>query len=137
MSELSRITGEQLRAARAFARLDQAQVARRSGLSLETIKRLEAMHGPVGATLPTLEALVAAFRKSGVTFTFSPDGGLGVRGVPSPRGKPAPEPVEARMAALAEELQGLLDRTAAIVPSRPKRSQRASADIPWRKRRPG
>ena len=35
------LTGEQIRAARALGRIEQAELAKRSGLSLETIKRLE------------------------------------------------------------------------------------------------
>lgn len=72
------LTGEQIRAARALARIEQAELARRSSLSLETIKRLERIRGPVDANVRTLNAIFAAFEAIGVFFEGSADGGVGV-----------------------------------------------------------
>lgn len=67
------ISGEQIRAARAIVRIDQVELARLTRLSLETIKRLEGIRGPVQANLSTLRAIEDAFRRIGVTFKSSDD----------------------------------------------------------------
>ncbi len=72
------LTGEQIRAARALARIDQSELARRCSLSLETIKRLERIRGPVGANSRTLQALFEAFSAMGIAFDSCEDGGVGV-----------------------------------------------------------
>lgn len=77
-SSLSALTGEQIRAGRALARIDQSELARRCGLSLETIKRLERIRGPVDANSRTLRALVEVFSIMGVAFDSCEDGGMGV-----------------------------------------------------------
>ncbi|WP_193539996.1 BLUF domain-containing protein [Phenylobacterium soli] len=71
------LTGEQIRAARALGRLEQAELARRSGLSLETIKRLERIRGPVDANSRTLNAISEAFQLMGIQFESGE--GVGVR----------------------------------------------------------
>ncbi|MGA8498599.1 MAG: helix-turn-helix transcriptional regulator [Xanthobacteraceae bacterium] len=43
------MTGEQLRAARAMVRWDQEELAQRANVSVKTIKRLEAVSGPLDA----------------------------------------------------------------------------------------
>lgn len=75
---LSPLSGEQIRAGRALTRIDQADLAKRCGLSLETIKRLEGIRGPVGANSRTLQALLAAFASMGISFERDEDGGEGV-----------------------------------------------------------
>lgn len=77
-SSLAALTGEQIRAGRALARIDQSELARRCGLSLETIKRLERIRGPVDANSRTLRALVEVFSTMGVAFDSCEDGGTGV-----------------------------------------------------------
>lgn len=77
-SSLSTLSGEQIRAARALARIDQSDLAKRCGLSLETIKRLERIRGPVDANSRTLRALFDTFWAMGVAFDSSEDGGVGV-----------------------------------------------------------
>ena len=60
----------QLRAGRALLDWNQSLLAEKAGLSVETIKRLERMKGPLDATkVSTLEALIKAFDKAGVEFT--------------------------------------------------------------------
>lgn len=78
------LTGEQIRAGRAFARLDQARLAQIAGISLETVKRLERIQGPVDATTRTVGAIVAAFQHVGIEFEVSADGEFGVRKLARP-----------------------------------------------------
>ena len=72
------LTGEQIRAARALVRIDQAELARRANLSLETIKRLERIRGPVDANARTLLAIHAAFDGLGIVLEHGEGGGVGV-----------------------------------------------------------
>ena len=70
------LSGEQIRAARALARLGQGELAEQADVSLETVKRLEAIRGPVSANPRTLARLERAFRALGVVF--DPLGGVGL-----------------------------------------------------------
>jgi len=79
MSGASRLMGEQIRAGRAFLRLEQTELAAASGLSLETIKRLEGIRGAVEAHARTVQALLTAFRDRGVTFDLQNGAGPGLR----------------------------------------------------------
>lgn len=73
------ITGEQIRAARGLARLDQAELAERAGISLETVKRLERLRGPISANTTTEAAIRSAFNAVGVIFLEEDGLGCGVR----------------------------------------------------------
>jgi transcriptional regulator with XRE-family HTH domain len=73
------ITAEQLRAARALLRIEQADLAERSGVSVATIKRFEAMDGPIQARTDTLELLRAALDGLGVIFIPKNGDDVGVR----------------------------------------------------------
>jgi len=73
------LTGEQIRAARALARMDQATLATNSGLSLPTVKRLEGQVGPISANTSTEAALRAAFEAAGVILIDENGQGPGVR----------------------------------------------------------
>lgn len=74
------ITGEQIKAARALARMTQAQLADIAGISVETVKRLEAIRGRVSANILTVEAIVTAFDYAGISMIESDEfGGMGVR----------------------------------------------------------
>jgi transcriptional regulator with XRE-family HTH domain len=73
------ITAEQLRAARALLRIEQADLAQRSGVSVATIKRFEAMDGPIKARTETLELLRAALDALGVIFIPKNGDDVGVR----------------------------------------------------------
>lgn len=72
------LTGEQVRAARSLARMEQVELARRTQLSVETIKRLERIRGPVDANIRTLNAIGAAFEQIGIRFDSGEGGGEGV-----------------------------------------------------------
>jgi transcriptional regulator with XRE-family HTH domain len=75
------LTGEQIRAGRALARIEQTTLAEITGLSLETIKRVERIRGPVNVNLKTLNAITAA-----LGIVFDSHGGLRTTygGPPSP-----------------------------------------------------
>jgi len=73
------LSGEQIRAARAIARIEQTELATRAAVSVETIKRLEAIRGTVGAQMATVLAIRAALEAAGVEFIDANGGGPGVR----------------------------------------------------------
>lgn len=73
------MTGEQLRAARAMLSLKQAELAARAGVSEPTVKRLEAVDGPLSANTATVDKLVRALEAAGVEFIAPNGGGAGVR----------------------------------------------------------
>lgn len=73
------VIGEQLRAARALARIEQADLATRAGVSLGTVKRLEATVGPVSANVTTVDAVVRALEAAGVEFTNGGEPGVKLR----------------------------------------------------------
>jgi transcriptional regulator with XRE-family HTH domain len=68
-----------LRAARALLRIEQADLVERSGVSVATIKRFEAMDGPIKARTDTLELLRAALEALGVIFIPKNGDDVGVR----------------------------------------------------------
>ena len=57
----------------------QDDLASKSGVSLPTIKRLEANDGEIGGRPETGDALIAALEKAGVEFIPENGGGAGVR----------------------------------------------------------
>jgi len=73
------ITGEQLRAARAMLKMEQAELAQLSGVSLETIKRLERMDGELAANSRTLSSIESALEHEGILFLPENGGLAGVR----------------------------------------------------------
>jgi transcriptional regulator with XRE-family HTH domain len=73
------VTGEQLRAARAMARIEQIDLARKAAVSVDTIKRLERTVGPISADVATMAAVVSALEAAGVIFVEENGEGPGVR----------------------------------------------------------
>lgn len=73
------LTGEQIRAGRAFLRIEQTDLAKAAGVSLETVKRLERMRGPVEANTRTVTAIGEAFYRWGVVFDLGHGTGPGLR----------------------------------------------------------
>lgn len=63
------LTSEQIRAARAMLRIDQRDLADKSGVSLETIKRIERTPGPISAYTGTVEKLRRALELAGIEFS--------------------------------------------------------------------
>jgi len=74
------LTSEQIRAARALLRMEQKDLAEKSGVSLPSIKRLEGMDGDLTATrVSTVDAIKKALEAAGVLFIPENGGGAGVR----------------------------------------------------------
>ncbi len=73
------LSSDQIRGARAILRLSQADLAKAASLSLETIKRLEAMQGELKVRLDTLTRIKEALERAGVEFISENGGGAGVR----------------------------------------------------------
>jgi predicted transcriptional regulator len=62
------ITPEQIRAARALLRLDQPSLARGAGISVVTLRRLEAEHGLSHVAPATVNQVRRALEKAGAEF---------------------------------------------------------------------
>lgn len=77
------ITASQLRAARALLDIDQRELAKRCGLSLPTVQRMEASDGVVRGNVDSLMKLVDALTADGIELigegAASSGGGRGVR----------------------------------------------------------
>jgi predicted transcriptional regulator len=73
------LSSDQIRGARAILRLSQADLAKAACVSLETIKRLEAMQGELKVRLDTLTRIKDALERAGVEFIPENGGGPGVR----------------------------------------------------------
>ncbi|MBI3677233.1 MAG: helix-turn-helix transcriptional regulator [Proteobacteria bacterium] len=77
------ITAAQLRAARALAGIDQRQLAKKSGLSVPTIQRMEASAGAIRGNVDSLMKLIDALNTAGIALidegAVSGQGGRGVR----------------------------------------------------------
>lgn len=74
-----KVSIRQIKAARALLGWSQDDLANQSGVSVPTVKRLEAADGDVGGRAETGDALVAALEKAGVEFIPENGGGAGVR----------------------------------------------------------
>lgn len=74
-----KVSIEQVKAARALLRWSQTDLAEASGVSLPTIKRLEASTGDLGGRTVTADAIRAALEAAGVQFIPQNGGGAGVR----------------------------------------------------------
>jgi predicted transcriptional regulator len=74
-----KVSIRQIKAARALLGWSQDDLAKKAGISVPTIKRLEAAEGDIGGRAETGAALVAALEKAGVEFIAENGGGAGVR----------------------------------------------------------
>lgn len=97
------LTGEQIRAARALIRMEQSRLADAAGLSLPTIKRLEAALGPISANTATEDAIRRAFSDAGVVFVEDDEAGPGVRLRGSGHPLQIRERVDAKLAGFRED----------------------------------
>jgi hypothetical protein len=82
------ILAHQLKAARALARLDQQELSDRSGVSVPTIKRMEAGDGPIRGNYENVAVVVGALEAAGVEFIEENGGGPGVRLKKTPKKRP-------------------------------------------------
>jgi ribosome-binding protein aMBF1 (putative translation factor) len=77
---MSIILSCQVRAAKSMLRWSGDELAKRSGLSLSTIRRVESADGlPDNQTVRTLIAIKKTFEEAGIEFIGSPDDRPGVR----------------------------------------------------------
>jgi transcriptional regulator with XRE-family HTH domain len=74
------ITAEQIKAARALLRLEQEELARRSGVSITTIRRLEAVGGEATVATVTVGTVARALEEAGVEFIHD---GVSLRAKPA------------------------------------------------------
>ncbi len=98
-----RVTPDQIRAARALLRLEQAELARRAHVSVVTIRRLEAAQNGTRAVGGTLDSVRRVLEQAGAEFIAD-----GVRRRPSARPDAAAlfEDLRAISLRSAERLQG-------------------------------
>ncbi len=81
MLELPLITGRQLKAARALVGWEQTALAKKSGVAISTIRRMESFAGDIGARTGTLSLVMKALERAGIEFLD--DNSPGVRLRPS------------------------------------------------------
>lgn len=74
------ITGAQIRAAKSLLRWSGSALADSSGVSLSSIRRIEAADGvPETASVKVLHAIQSAFENAGIEFIGAPNDRPGVR----------------------------------------------------------
>lgn len=76
---IPKVSIEQVKAGRALLRWSQRNLADSSGVSLPTIKRLEAGVGEMGGRESTIDAIRHAMENAGIEFISQNGGGEGVR----------------------------------------------------------
>jgi transcriptional regulator with XRE-family HTH domain len=74
-----KVSIRQIKAARALLGWSQADLARASGISEPTVKRLEAIDGAVGGRAGTGDAIRVSLEAAGIQFIPENGGGAGVR----------------------------------------------------------
>jgi transcriptional regulator with XRE-family HTH domain len=74
-----KVSIRQIKAARALLGWSQEQLGLAAGVSVPTIKRLEAQDGPLGGRADTGDKIEAALEAAGVEFIDENGGGPGVR----------------------------------------------------------
>ncbi|MCZ7861801.1 transcriptional regulator [Agrobacterium salinitolerans] len=74
---MATLTGLHLRASRALLRWKVQELAKKSRVSIETIKRAELLDGAVNMTVPEQEAIVRVLRMAGVTIVSDTEIGIG------------------------------------------------------------
>lgn len=74
------ITGSQVRAAKALLRWSGDKLAKKAGIAISTIRRIEAEDGVLStANIKTIDAVQKALEQAGVEFIGTPDHQPGVR----------------------------------------------------------
>ncbi|MGJ8588265.1 MAG: hypothetical protein ACSHXW_08930 [Yoonia sp.] len=76
---MSNITSSQIRSARYGLKISVQKLSDLSGVSVRTIKRMEAEVGVPKSTLPNLNAVQAALEAAGIEFIGTPEDGPGIR----------------------------------------------------------
>ena len=73
------LTGLQIRAARSALKMSVLGLSQRSGVSVRTIKRMEAENKVPSSTLVNLNAVKVALQAAGIEFIGTPDDRPGIR----------------------------------------------------------
>ncbi|MGA7972781.1 MAG: helix-turn-helix transcriptional regulator [Pseudolabrys sp.] len=76
---IPKVSIRQIKAARALLAWSQDRLAEAAGVSVPTIKRLEAQDGPLGGRSDTEFKIRTALESAGVEFIDENGGGAGVR----------------------------------------------------------
>ncbi|WP_080865359.1 helix-turn-helix transcriptional regulator [Agrobacterium tumefaciens] len=76
---MKKITGAQIRAARALKRWTAEELASHASVGLSTIRRAEADNGVPSITAANLKLIHIAFEDAGIEFIEENGGGVGVR----------------------------------------------------------
>ena len=76
---IPKVSIKQIKAARGLLGWSQEAIAKASGVSIPTIKRLEAAGGDLGGRFVTGEKIMTALTKAGVEFLDEDGEGPGVR----------------------------------------------------------
>jgi hypothetical protein len=71
------LTGLHLRSARALLRWRVQDLARKSRVPIDTLKRAELLDGAVNMTVPEQEAIIKVFQMTGVSLIEDPALGIG------------------------------------------------------------
>jgi transcriptional regulator with XRE-family HTH domain len=66
----------QIKAARSLIGWEQYTLADRAGIAISTVRRLEALQGPIVAHFETVEKIRAAFERAGIQFIGKPFPGV-------------------------------------------------------------
>jgi len=74
-----KVSIRQVKAARALLAWSQEDLAEAATVSLPTVKRLEALDGPLGGRSETGQRICSALSRAGVEFIAENGGGPGVR----------------------------------------------------------
>lgn len=82
-----KVSIRQVKAARALLDWSQEDLASAAGVSVPTVKRLEAAEGPLGGRQETTQKLQTALERGGVEFIDENGSGPGVRLRKRPLGK--------------------------------------------------
>ncbi|GAC1046237.1 hypothetical protein thsrh120_62440 [Rhizobium sp. No.120] len=77
--EFNKITGAQLRAARAMIRWSAKDLAQAAGIGVATVSRAEIEDGVPSVTSANLKAMQLALETAGIEFIAENGGGVGVR----------------------------------------------------------
>jgi len=76
---IPKVSIRQIKAARALLGWSQDHLSKVAGVSIPTIKRLEAVDGPLGGRGETVGRIVSSIRSAGIEFIDENGGGPGVR----------------------------------------------------------
>ncbi|MCP3879226.1 MAG: transcriptional regulator [Sulfitobacter sp.] len=74
-----KLTGEQIRGARAMLRISAKELADTAGIGVATVRRSEAEDGVISANYSSSKAMQDALEHAGIEFISAEGGGVGVR----------------------------------------------------------